>query len=151
MILTNLNQWMTSTHAEIRLIRFVAMDIYCCGCGMEVEPRLTNGAEIYPHRNDLSQLPFWKCDSCGNFVGCHHKTKERTKPLGCIPTKEIKNARKHIHSILDPLWKSGKYKRSELYTMIGAHFVCKYHTAEIRTIEQAREVYRFIKNISEEK
>lgn len=78
-------------------------EIYCCGCEKKVPARLTDGAEIYPHRHDLSGLPFWKCDTCGNFVGCHHKTKNRTRPLGCIPTPEIKEARKRIHSLLDPL------------------------------------------------
>ena len=64
--------------------------IFCCGCQSDVQARLTDGAEIYAHRRDLASLPFWKCDACGNFVGCHHKTKHRTRPLGCIPTKEIK-------------------------------------------------------------
>lgn len=78
--------------------------IYCCGCKADVGARLTDGREIYPHRADLAALPFWKCDACGNAVGCHHKTKERTRPLGCIPTPELKTARSHIHRVLDPLW-----------------------------------------------
>ena len=56
--------------------------IFCCGCQRKVDARLTNGEEMYPHRYDLANLPFWKCDVCQNFVGCHHKTKNRTKPLG---------------------------------------------------------------------
>ena len=64
--------------------------IECVECKATVEARLTDGSEIYPHRKDLHKLPFWKCDHCGNFVGCHHKTKKRTRPLGCIPNKEIK-------------------------------------------------------------
>ena len=69
----------------------VGKKIYCCGCGKKVSPRLTSGKEVYPHRSDLIKLPFWKCDKCGNFVGCHHKTKNRTATLGVIATKEIKN------------------------------------------------------------
>ena len=65
--------------------------------------RLTDGKEVYPHRSDLNSLPFWICDRCRNFVGCHHKTKNPTRPLGCIPNKEMKNARKHIHNLLDPI------------------------------------------------
>lgn len=126
------------------------MEIYCCGCEQEIDARLTDGAEIYPHRRDLHSLPFWKCDVCGNFVGCHHKTKCRTKPLGCIPTTEIKNARKHIHRVLDPLWKSGRMKRGEVYAQIAkAIGVEEYHTAEIRTVEQARSVYRAVQRISQ--
>ena len=118
--------------------------IYCCGCGADVEARLTDGAEIYPHRPDLYALPFWKCDKCGNFVGCHHKTKDRTRPLGCIPTPEVKNARQHIHKVLDPLWESGKANRKQVYADLTSLIGREYHTAEIRDIDEARKVYRFL-------
>ena len=120
------------------------MEIYCCGCSEKVDARLIDGAEAYPHRPDLKALPFWLCDACGNFVGCHRKTKNRTHPLGCIPTPEIKNARQHIHRILDPLWKSGKWKRGALYADISEKLGWNYHTANIRTIEEARQVYRVV-------
>lgn len=126
--------------------------IYCCGCGKTVRARLTDGIEIYPHRPDLKKLPFWRCDECRNFVGCHHKTGNPTQPLGCIATPEIKEARKHIHRILDPLWKSGKYKRNEIYAIISERMGMKgkYHTAKIRSVEEARKVYTTIKNITKE-
>ena len=124
---------------EMRVMR-----IFCCGCNIDVEARLTNGEEIYPHRPDLYELPFWKCDKCGNFVGCHHKTKNRTRPLGVIPTKQIKEARKHIHDLLDPIWKSGKMKRKELYDKISKELGWEFHTAELRSIDEARKVYRVI-------
>jgi hypothetical protein len=120
------------------------MEIYCCGCETEVKARLTSGSEIYKYRVDLKGLPFWKCDTCGNFVGCHHKTKNRTAPLGCIPTTEIKEARKHIHALLDPIWQSGKVSRKELYAKLTAKIGKQYHTAEIRSVEEAREIYRAI-------
>lgn len=123
--------------------------IYCCGCQKDVEARLTDGREIYPHRSDLYGLPFWKCDTCKNFVGCHHKTKNRTRPLGCIPTAEIKNARQHIHRILDPLWKKGGWKRGKLYARIAEEMgIEEYHTAELRTVEDARQVYRIVRGLS---
>jgi len=122
--------------------------IWCCGCSKAVKARLTDGAEIYPHRPDLSDLPFWRCDGCRNFVGCHHKTKDRTNPLGCIPTPEIKNARSHIHRILDPIWKRGKMKRSAVYDRIAADVgLVEYHTAEIKTVEAARDVYAAVVSI----
>lgn len=123
------------------------MEIYCCGCEKKIKARLTNGCEIYQHRSDLHNIPFWKCDYCGNFVGCHHKTSKPTQPLGCIPTPSIKNARKHIHEILDPLWKSGKYTRSGIYKIISDKIGRKYHTAQIRTLIEAREIYRIIKSL----
>ncbi len=125
--------------------------IYCCGCDGFVEARLTDGSEIYPHRPDLHSLPFWKCDGCGNNVGCHHKTKDRTRPLGIIATKELKAARQHIHRILDPLWKSKRIKRGALYAEIASRLgTHEYHTAEIKSVEEAREVYRHVRNIERE-
>lgn len=124
--------------------------LYCCGCERDVQARLTNGREIYPHRPDLRSLPFWKCDICKNFVGCHHKTAEPTKPLGCIPTKEIKEARQHIHKLIDPLWKSQKMSRKAVYGKISAGIGKEYHTAEIRSLDEARQVWRIAKQLSSE-
>lgn len=116
------------------------MKLWCCGCKAEVEPRLTKGLEIYPHRPDLHGLPFWRCKACGNYVGCHHKTKEPTRPLGCIPTREILGVRKRIHATLDPLWKSGKFRRRELYAKISAKLGYEYHTGELRSVEEGTKV-----------
>lgn len=124
-------------------------EVYCCGCEGYISARLTDGAEIYPHREDLYNLPFWKCDTCKGFVGCHHKTKNRTAPLGCIPTKRIKNARKKIHAILDPLWQNNLIQRKKIYAMLTEHLGWKYHTAKIRTEDEARQVYNFILELRE--
>jgi hypothetical protein len=122
--------------------------IWCCGCNAEVSARLTFGREVYPRRRDLATKPVWKCDRCKNFVGCHHKTKNPTNPLGCIPTKEIKNARQHIHRLLDPIWKSGRMKRGDVYREIALRMKkASYHTADIRSVEEARKVYRIVQHI----
>lgn len=126
--------------------------IFCCGCGKDVMARLTDGREVYPHRPDLADIPRWKCDACGNHVGCHHKTKDRTRPLGCIPTPEIVNARRHIHRILDPLWQGRngqKLSRRTVYAMLAnALGKTEYHTAEIRSVEEGREVYRAVQKLA---
>ena len=121
------------TRAEI-------LKIWCCGCKKIVDARLTNGAETYPHRNDLKDLPRWKCDKCGNHVGTHHKTKNRTKPLGNIPSYEIKKARIYIHNLIDPVWRSGKLRRGEIYCHISKELGYQYHTGEIKDIEEARSI-----------
>ena len=127
------------------------MKIYCCKCKMHIEARLTNGKEVYPHRDDLHALPFWKCDICGNFVGCHYKTENKTRPLGNIPFPALKKARMEIHKILDPIWQSGKLKRCDLYNLISTKLSMQegyqYHTAMLPTIEDARKVYRIILDI----
>jgi len=120
------------------------MKIYCTGCETDVEARLTNGKERYPHRPDLYELPFWKCDTCGGYVGCHHKTDKPTRPLGVIATPEILDARKKIHALLDPLWKSGKIKRGQAYAYVSKRIGKTYHNGDIRSLEEAREVYKIV-------
>lgn len=125
------------------------MIIHCCGCGRDVDARLTDGREIYPRRPQFADLPYWKCDACGNYVGCHHKTGKPTTPLGVIPTPEIRNARQHIHRHLDPLWQSGKVKRRHVYRMVADAMGRRdYHTSDIRSVEEAREVFRAVRKIA---
>lgn len=119
-------------------------EIYCCGCKKITEARLTDGKEIYPHRLDLCDIPFWKCDDCGNYVGCHWKTKNPTYPLGNIPTPELRKMRNKIHSALDVLWKLGWVNRKELYKWISEQLGWKYHTAQIRSMEEAGKVLHII-------
>jgi hypothetical protein len=121
--------------------------LYCCECERKIQPIFITGETVYPNRNDLYHLPFWQCTTCFNFVGCHHKTTNPTNPLGSIPNKEIKEARKEIHKILDPLWKNGSFNRKKLYRIISDKIGWKYHTAQIKMIEEAREVYRIILDI----
>lgn len=134
----------------MRAVAVTIQPIYCCGCGAEVQARLTDGREIYPHRPDLAELPFWRCDACGNHVGCHHKTSDRTRPLGNIPTPELRKARQHIHALLDPLWRSRKISRRKIYGHISTALGRQYHTAELRTIDEARAVYRIVQTIARE-
>ncbi|MEM1150257.1 MAG: zinc-finger-containing protein [Pseudomonadota bacterium] len=125
------------------------MEIWCAGCQADVTPRLTDGREIYPHRPDLGSLPFWRCDTCGNFVGCHHKTKDRTRPLGCIPTPEIKSFRQRVHRLIDPLWKSKRMRRGTVYAkMADGLGVPEYHTADLATVDQARRALAVAEQIA---
>jgi len=126
------------------------MKIYCTGCGKNVTARLTDGKERYPHRLDLAELPFWKCDKCGGYVGCHHKTKTPTKPLGYIATPEMYKARVAIHDVLDPLWRSGKKSRGQLYAHITKELGRPYHTGEIKTMAEARRIYRIVAKLNNE-
>lgn len=65
--------------------------------------RLTGGKEIYPHRKDLFSKNFYKCDSCGGYVGCHPDT---TKALGTPANAQLRKARGQIHAIMDPIWRN---------------------------------------------
>lgn len=118
------------------------MILWCCQCETDVEARLTNGGEVYPHRPDLADVPRWKCDGCGNHVGTHHKTSNPTKPLGNIPSPALKRARIHIHNLIDPVWKAKAISRRAIYEHLSDVVGREYHTAEIKTVDEARHVYR---------
>jgi hypothetical protein len=124
------------------------MKIYCCECKKDVDARLTDGREIYPNRKDLFILPFWKCDVCGNYVGCHHKTENRTKPLGVIPNKLIREYRKMIHNVIDPLWKNKTMNRKKIYNEISNQLGYEYHTAELKTTEECKKVIEIVNGIT---
>lgn len=124
-----------------------SMTIYCTGCEKDVSARLTDGSERYPHRPDLADIPFWKCDTCGNYVGCHHKTNTPTKPLGCIATPAILEARKQIHALLDPLWKSGEIERKQAYGYISRKLGYQFHNGEIRSVEDARKAWQIVADL----
>jgi hypothetical protein len=110
-----------------------------------VRARLTNGKEIYPHREDLMDVPKWMCDECENHVGCHPNS---IKPLGCIPTRELSRKRRIVHSLLDPLWRKGRLKRADIYSRLSAGIGRTYHTGELKSIEEADLVIELLKVMS---
>ncbi len=124
--------------------------IYCCGCGDHVQANLVGGKSIYPHRPDLFYKFFYQCKSCLNYVGIHSNSvnsKIPYAPLGVIPTKDVRDIRKKIHTILDPLWKmkgSSAARRKNIYKYISDNLKYKYHTAELRTVKEGETVYDLI-------
>lgn len=123
------------------------MKIYCTGCSADVEARLTDGREMYPGNKDLVTIPFWICDTCRSFVGTHHKTPNRLKPLGFLATPEVKKWRRIIHQTLDPLWKTNKIKRGLAYREISDRIGRSYHTAEIYSVEEGKKIYEIVKEM----
>lgn len=115
--------------------------IFCCTCGEHVRANLVAGADIYGNRKDLARIPMWQCPRCQNYVGCHHKTKSPTEPLGSIPGPALRDARKHIHKLIDPVWRDGRIGRSDLYKKISEALGHEFHVARISTIAEARRAY----------
>ncbi len=127
------------------------MKIYCTGCGREVPARLAYGDEIYPNRPKFAALPFWVCDACGAFVGCHHKTATPTRPLGVLATPEIRMWRMRIHAALDPMWKEGKILRPALYRRVAAALGYRdFHVSEVSSEDEAAHVLRAVSAIRDE-
>lgn len=123
------------------------MKIYCCNCAADVNAKQITGKIVYPHRRDLHSLPFWQCPTCFNFVGCHHKSNTPTKPLGCIPSNEIKAIRRQIHAKLDPIWKGKTHSRSYVYKFLSSKLGYQYHTAEIRSVCEGLQVLQLLDEV----
>lgn len=126
------------------------MLIYCTGCGADVDARLTDGREQYPHRPDLADLKFWKCDADGAFVGVHKQSKSGLRPLGFLATQEVKTWRLRIHNTLDPLWKSGLIKRKHAYARISKALGHTFHAGEIYDAEEGAFVYDLVLDMKKE-
>lgn len=125
------------------------MKIYCCGCMQKVKANLVSGRVIYPHRRDLWWKLHFQCPTCNNYVGTHgnRKKDETPRPLGTIPTAELRKVRTELHKLIDPLWKSGRIRRGELYAQISKAIKCDYHTGEVNSIVQARRITEIVKRI----
>ena len=121
-------------------------EIWCCACETTVQAIPATGADVYPHRPEFADRPFYRCPACSNYVGCHH---HRRVPLGCIPTPELRRARQHIHAVIDPLWQpNNRAARGAIYAILSERIGRQYHTAEIKTLEEAREIYLAAKRIA---
>lgn len=123
--------------------------IFCTGCEEKVMARLTTGEEIYEHRPDLFDRPYWICDVCRNYVGCHYKSENRIRPMGSIPTKEISKYRTSIHALLDPLWREGLIKRTRLYSVISSRLGYSFHAGQINSVEEAQQILRIVEEVDQ--
>ena len=119
-------------------------EIYCCECRQPVEARFTDWAEVYPHLRELPYTNFYICDRCKNCVGVHKGTNI---PLGTIPTAEIKEYRKKIHAIIDPIYlnsKDKRYTRTNLYKWLSKILHKEYHTAELCSVDDCKKVIKIL-------
>lgn len=115
----------------------------CPYCGNETE--WVNNAEIYGKQYGNSFMSYL-CRPCDAYVGCHNNTK---KSLGTIANKELREARKATHAIIDPLWKNGKYKRGTVYIRLNEAFGEEIHVGEsdLQRCKDIQETAKLIFNL----
>lgn len=92
----------------------------CSYCGEDA--KLVGGAAIYPHRPDLFGLKFWQCEPCGAYVGCHKAGVgygNGTRPLGRLANAELRAAKSKAHAVIDPYWREGRLRRTEVYARLA--------------------------------
>ncbi len=88
----------------------------CTYCGREAE--WVENKEVYG-RNYGDSYMIWLCRPCDAYVGCHQNTR---RPKGSFANKSLRSARREAHSVIDPLWQSGKYARKTVYKRLSEAF-----------------------------
>ena len=128
--------------------------------------RRTDGREVYPHRRDLHDRVFYRCDDCDAHVGAHRSSGE---PLGRPANAELRRARMTLHhDVLDPLWlnapATGGYEpedlkargriqgsaRGRVYAWLADRMGLtreQTHTA-LFDLDQCRRAYRLLKGVT---
>lgn len=120
------------------------MKIWCVQCNETTNSNKVSGEQIYPHRQDLHKLSFYQCPACLNYVGTH---KNSLAPLGVIPTPELRRIRQDIHALIDPIWQKRIATREQVYTWMSGYVGKTYHTANIRSVEEAKEIRAYAQKL----
>lgn len=93
---------------------------------------------IYGKNYGKSYMVYY-CKPCDAYVGCHNNTKEA---LGTMANKETREWRKKVHAHIDPLWKTGKMSRKDMYQKLKDFFGFEFHVGEsdIETCKKVLEI-----------
>lgn len=96
----------------------------CPYCKQEAE--WVENREIYG-RNYGKSYMCYLCRNCDAYVGCHNNSRT---PLGVMANKELRDWRKKVHAVIDPIWQSGQMSRGAVYGKISHELGFSYHTGE---------------------
>jgi len=97
----------------------------------------TENKAIYGRNYGKSYMCYY-CKECDAYVGCHENT---TKPLGTMANAELREWRKKAHAHIDPLWKTGKMIRSQVYLKLKEALGKDIHIGE-SDIETCKNILR---------
>lgn len=97
----------------------------CCGCPVEFCSH-----EVLYEGKEFGEWPFiYYCKGCGASIGVHPYS---IFPLGTMADSATRRARSAVHAIIDPMWKSGRFLRSEVYSrMAKLTGRATFHTGEL--------------------
>jgi hypothetical protein len=101
----------------------------------------TENKAIYG-RNYGKSFMIWLCPN-RHYVGCHENSQ---RPKGTFADQETRKARMEAHGVVDPLWKSGAYKRSTVYEQLSHAFGRQIHIGEA-TKEDCADIIKTAKLI----
>lgn len=89
-------------------------------------PGWVDNKEVYGKRYGKSYMCYY-CRPCDAYVGCHNNSRA---PLGTMANKALRQKRMEVHSIIDPLWKRGKFSRGDVYAKLADAFGETVHVGQ---------------------
>lgn len=117
---------------------FERLSMKCTYCGREAE--WFPNKEVYG-KNYGSSYMIWLCRSCDAYVGFHNNTRI---PKGSFANRELRATRRAAHSVIDPLWQSGKYKRKTVYIRLEEAFGEPIHVGT-SDVQRCRDIIKTAK------
>ena len=100
---------------------------YTVTCPVDGKPApWVENKEKYGQNYGKSYMCYY-CKEHDTYVGCHDNSR---RPLGTMAGAELREARMAVHAKIDPLWRSGRLRRGEVYRMITLKLGHTYHTGE---------------------
>lgn len=143
-LLTNEHGKFTNLEKLLESYQFtdVNSDIRCPYCG-KIAAWVPN-EQVYGKRYGKSFMCYY-CAPCDAYVGCHNNTR---KPLGVMANKELRGWRMKAHNMVDPLWKSGRFRRDVVYMRLSQVLGRPVHVGEAdivmckEIIEKVPEIFR---------
>jgi len=63
--------------------------------------------------------------------------------LGTMADRELRMYRKIVHAVIDPLWKTGKMKRAQVYAWLKHRFGEQIHVGE-SDVDRCKEIIKLV-------
>lgn len=119
------------------------MKKYTVLCPVDNKPApWVENKEKYGRNFGKSYMAYY-CKEHDTYVGCHNNTR---RPLGTMADGELRKLRMAVHAKIDPLWKSGEHRRSDVYQYLSSKLGYQFHTGE-STKEVCRQILEMELNI----
>lgn len=112
---------------ELMILEITIMPIIkvkCPYCGKKA--KYCENKEIYGKNYGKSYMCYF-CEPCNAYIGCHNNTRQ---PLGTLANRELRQWRIKAHNHIDPIWKSGKLSRGQVYARLKYNFGRQIHIGE---------------------
>ena len=122
--------------------------VMCQKCNKMVNAEIVGGDVIYPLVPKLSKKKFYRCPLCGNYKEIF--PEEETGMFVVLPSEEVRTLRLLVHDTIDPLWKSGKISRKEIYRRLSSELGGDYHNGNSVDPEKLQKAYLVAQKIEEE-